>query len=603
MGGFDVVLGNPPWERIKLQEKEWFAAQGRIDIANAPNAAARKRLIEALKTEDPPLWQAFQEAKREAEGTSHLVRHSDRYPLCGRGDVNTYTVFAELMRTVTGPVGRTGCIVPSGIATDDTTKYFFQDLMDQRSLASLYDFENREKIFPAVDSRMKFCLLTLAGLGRPNEAGAEFIFFAHNTGDLRDPERRFTLAAEDIALLNPNTRTCPIFRTRRDAEITKGVYSHMPILGKATVASENEWSLAIPQGTFHQTNDAHLLHSQRDLSNRRAIEQPDGGWLVSSKAYRRVFEGRLIWLYDHRAASSGISEENVARSGVTIEIDEASKCNVNVLAKPRYWAESTICEERIPATYSDGYVLVFKDVTSATNARTMIAAFIPRVGILYSLRALFFAGHTPVEKMCFGANLNAFVFDFLCRLKTPGNHITDYIIRQLPVLRPGIYARSCPWHPELTAGSWIAERVRRLSCTAIDMEPMLQEVDGLAEIEKWEPIERATMRSELDAAFFHLYGITREDVDYIMEAFPIVKRKDIKEHGEYRTKLRILEFYDEMAQTMKKHESQAGHSEASAEQEKSAKPSLTPYQAFCQRKRLEGHSFEEISAMWKARNE
>ena len=93
-GGFDVVLGNPPWERIKLQEKEWFAAR-RPEIANAPNAAARRRMIEALHDEDTALYAAFLDDRRKAEGESHFVRSSDRYPLCGRGDVNTYAIFAE----------------------------------------------------------------------------------------------------------------------------------------------------------------------------------------------------------------------------------------------------------------------------------------------------------------------------------------------------------------------------------------------------------------------------------------------------------------------------------------------------------------------------
>jgi hypothetical protein len=208
VGGFDVVLGNPPWERIKLQEKEWFAAH-RPDIAAAANAAARHQMIKALSTEDPALYGTFLEARRQAEGESHLVRASGCYPLCGRGDVNTYTIFAETNRLLLAPTGRVGCIVPSGIATDDTTKYFFQELMETRSLASLCDFENRSGLFPDVDSRMKFCLLTLTGPQRPAVHGAEFVFFAHSTEDLHDEQRRFTLAAEDLALLNPNTRNLP----------------------------------------------------------------------------------------------------------------------------------------------------------------------------------------------------------------------------------------------------------------------------------------------------------------------------------------------------------------------------------------------------------
>src|SRR5690606_13529357 len=229
-GGFDVVLGNPPWERVKLQEKEWFAARD-PEIAAAPNAAARKKLIAALKSENPDMYAQFLADLRRAEGESTLLRNSGRYPLGGRGDVNTYPVFTELMRNAIAPRGRVGVIVPTGIATDDTTKHLFGDLVERRSLVSLFDFENRRGIFPGVHRSYKFSLLTLSGDDRPVDQ-AEFVFFAHEVSDVEDQTRRLTLSAEDFALLNPNTKTCPVFRTRRDAEITKSIYRRVPVLVK-----------------------------------------------------------------------------------------------------------------------------------------------------------------------------------------------------------------------------------------------------------------------------------------------------------------------------------------------------------------------------------
>ena len=201
-GGFDVVLGNPPWERIKLQEKEWFAER-RPDIANAPNAAARRRMIAALKGQDPALYTAFLEDKRKAEGESHLVRDSEYYPLCGRGDVNTYAIFAELNHTLINVQGRVGCIVPSGIATDDTTKFFFQSLVESQTLVSLFDFENRRGIFPGVHKSYKFCLLTLTGSDRSVKRGTEFAFFLFGVEGLRDEERRFTLSVRGYCSAQP----------------------------------------------------------------------------------------------------------------------------------------------------------------------------------------------------------------------------------------------------------------------------------------------------------------------------------------------------------------------------------------------------------------
>lgn len=159
-GGFDVMLGNPPWERIKLQEQEFFASRD-PEIAHAPNKAARERLIRELPQRNPDLWREFQDAKHAAEAQGKFLRGAERFPLTARGDINTYAVFAELARRLVNSKGGAGIIVPTGIATDDTRKYFFSDLVEKQALVSLYDFENREAIFPAVHRSYKFCLLTL----------------------------------------------------------------------------------------------------------------------------------------------------------------------------------------------------------------------------------------------------------------------------------------------------------------------------------------------------------------------------------------------------------------------------------------------------------
>ncbi|WP_211204547.1 Eco57I restriction-modification methylase domain-containing protein [Ammonifex degensii] len=227
-GGFDVVLCNPPWERIKLQEEEFFATRD-PKIANALNKAERRRLIKALPATNPALWEEYQEAKHAAEAQSKFLRASGRFPLTARGDINTYSVFAELFSQLLRPGGRTGVVLPTGIATDDTNKHFFAHLVETGRLVSLYDFENREGIFPAVDSRYKFSLLTMRGQGE-EKTPLRFAFFLTRTEQLRDGRRVFEMSPEDLALFNPNTRTCPVFRTREDAELTKKIYRRVPVL-------------------------------------------------------------------------------------------------------------------------------------------------------------------------------------------------------------------------------------------------------------------------------------------------------------------------------------------------------------------------------------
>lgn len=265
-GGFDVVLGNPPWEQLQLDPREFFAVP-RPDIAEAQHMVARERAISALEQDDPDLFRMFADERRRMDGTQHFVHDSGRFPLTSYGRLNSAPLFAELGTRIMGSMGRTGMIVPSGIVTGSFNQYFFRSLVDEQALVNLYNFENREKLFPEIDSRMKFCPLTLTSPARPAKHGAEFAFFLLRTSDLTDKERRFTLSAEDFALLNPNTRTCPIFRTRRDAEITKAIYQRVPVLVDETRSEAgNPWGF---QGMLmFMMNTASALFCTREQLER-----------------------------------------------------------------------------------------------------------------------------------------------------------------------------------------------------------------------------------------------------------------------------------------------------------------------------------------------
>jgi len=262
--GFDCVIGNPPWERIKLQEREFFSLPA-PHIATATNAAKRRKMVAKLESADPALHQRYQDALAAADALLTYCRRSGAYPLTGKGDINTYAVFAELAMNIVGPHGRVGLLTPSGIASDNTTKDFFAAVAENNRLIRLYDFENRTKqFFPDVDNRFKFCIINFGGEQTKHEQ-ADYVFFAHQMEDLEDRKRHITLSGDDIKLLNPNTRTCPIFRTKRDAEITKAIYRRVPVLiNEAAERTGNPWGISFLR-MFDQTNDAELFHEAADL--------------------------------------------------------------------------------------------------------------------------------------------------------------------------------------------------------------------------------------------------------------------------------------------------------------------------------------------------
>lgn len=227
-GGFDAIIGNPPWDRMKLQEVEWFAER-KPDIAKAARAADRKRLIAQLKTDHDPLWQDYLEAQAAAETGSRLARECGDYPLLSGGDINLYSLFVERAQALTHPRGVVGLLCPSGIAADKGAAAFFRSISTTGRLAALFDFENRKGLFPDVHSRFKFSALIFGGAQRTVDA-ARCAFYLHTLEDAADPGRILTLTAQDFAAVNPNTGSAPIFRTRRDADITTAIYRRQPVL-------------------------------------------------------------------------------------------------------------------------------------------------------------------------------------------------------------------------------------------------------------------------------------------------------------------------------------------------------------------------------------
>lgn len=544
-GGFTCLLGNPPWERVKLQEQEFFAARD-PEIVKAPNAAARTKRISALAVDDPPLHQAFQNEKRRAEGASHLLRMSGRYPLNGRGDVNTYAVFAELFRSLTGPNGRSGVIVPTGIATDATTQYFFKDLVTSRSLAALYDFENRAAIFPAVDSRMKFCLLTMAGR-EEHEDAASFAFFLHDPAQI--DTHCFALTPDEITLLNPNTGTCPIFRTRRDAEITLGIYRRVPVLiNEAKVAAGdpdgNPWGVSF-MTMFHMSNDSHLFRTRDQLEA--------DGWTLRGNIFHRgndqmlpLYQGIMCGLLDHRNAEILRSLTAQKRQNQPSYLTDEDKKHADRFAIPIYWIKQSAVDGCL-RSHPDRWLTGFSNVTSPTNERTMIPSHLTRSGVGHSY-PLFMSN----DKALLLAVLASLPLDYIARQKVAGVNLTYSYVNQFPVLTPTRLRGGADWTSGVTLPDWVLDRLRELTYTAWDMTPFAEDLgdfDADGRVNPpfvWDPERRFWIRAELDAAFFHLYGIVRDDVDYIMDTFPIVRRKDEAAHGEYRTKRVILELFDAM---------------------------------------------------------
>ena len=685
-GGFDCVLGNPPWERIKLQEQEFFASENRL-VAEAKNKAERAQRIDWLAqgmlarhlypelqhapdeaAQEKETYARFTTARRIAEAASafaHLkAEQGGRYPLTGVGDVNTYALFAETIAQVTANHGRAGFIVPTGIATDNSTKAYFSQIVATGRLVSLYDFRTGPRLFSEIHQSYKFCLITLGEADK-----SDLLFFALGLDELRDNAKKLSLDAADYALLNPNTLTCPVFRSRRDAELTKQIYTRVPVLIREARDGEpevNPWGLRFST-MIDMSNDSHLFASE------------------TGPCHLPLYEAKMFHQYDHRWVTYGDDE-------VTVDIAFADKRNPAYAVRPRYWVEARevylrtanlpkglltalrernqtaivlalahlmfagwlsrryrtadeamrnlypewcafvevqlfarylaptqlgVCAdmppsqqclephylaaspideiregpregtawyqadagavatllgvtwgypflpdtlpslddetaaldfaERLLEAASPKWFIGFRNIARATDERTVIASVLPQAGT-GNTAPLIDAAPAPSLNAALLANLDSLVLDYTARQKVGGTHLSYAYVRQFPILAPQSYSDA-----DL---DFIVPRVLELTYTTHDLKPWAEALGHNGSPFPFDPDRRAQVRSELDAYYAHLYGLTREDLRYILdpaavmgenypsETFRVLKQNEEREFGEYRTQRLVLEAWD-----------------------------------------------------------
>ncbi len=544
-GGFDVVVGNPPWERVKLQEQEFFAARS-PEIANASNKAAREGLIKKLAaapegSAQRALSDAFTAAKREAEAISEFVRvageDGGRFALTGRGDVNTYALFAELFTGLTRD--HAGVILPTGIATDSTTAPFFAHLVREKRLASLVDFENRERLFPSVYYRVKFCLLTL---GR-NVAEGRFAFFLTDPRQLAEPERNFRLSLDQIAAINPNSHTSPVFRSRVDADLTAKIYGNVPVLideGKGTAG--NPWGVRFAT-MLHMANDSHLFRTAAQLTEV-GFAHASVNWENGPERFVPLYEAKMIHQFDHRWAGYDAAGENSADASGAEKSDPAWE------PRPRYWVPDSVVTSSLDALgWHRNWLMGWRDIANVVNERTMIACIFPRGAVGHS-EPLFFLDQEAPLWSAFCANMNSMILDFVARQKVGGTHVTYGYLKQFPVLPPTFYTA-----PRL---SFIMLRVLELTYTSHRMAPFASDLGYDGPPFAWVEDRRVHLRADLDAFFARAYGLSRDELRYIVdpadvkgldypsETFRVLKERELRQFGEYRTRRLVLEAWDRM---------------------------------------------------------
>lgn len=474
--GFNMAIGNPPWNIIKPNSQEFFSNYDSKFRSYKKQKA--KEVIENLcKTE--MIKKEWERYKRNFRKQSDFFRISNKYPNLGRGDINSFKLFLEQFFNLVNTGGQISIIIPSGIHTDAGCMNMRELFFDSTKIRYLYGFENRMKLFP-IDSRFKFDLLEAMKGSKTEFFKAGFML--HNPEILpRLEQDALNLPLDLIRRFSPDTLSIMEFKSQREINTVNKIYALNPFLGQYL---EDTWNI-----TFG--NELHMTKYSSLLIPIEKIIDID---LLNSE-YLLLYEGKTIHHFTHK------------------------------FSKPRYCVEEKLWVGEIGKNRGrsfdyNKYRIAIRYQASSTNERTLISTIIPKNLLCgHSLIVNRVSSNIRLREMVFlSALLNSFCQDYVLRLKVSAN-INIYHIEQLAL-------------PRLSNGNWyfdeIIIRTTKLICITEEFAELWQEVMEA----KWMPEssvtdekERMQLRAEIDALVAHLYGLNKDEFEYILSTFPLVKQE------------------------------------------------------------------------------
>ena len=364
------------------------------------------------------------------------------------------------------------------------------------------------------------------------------------------------LTSADFIRVNPNTGAAPIFRTKRDAELTTRIYSQHPVLvNRSSGTGKKVWPVRYVR-MFDMTNDSDKFLTRGELAAQGWKPAPLNRWVKGTLEAVPLYEGKMVQMYDHRAADVVMNQGNLHRPAQQEAISDEAKIRLDRFPTPQFWVTSS----DVDGTWQGDWSLAIKSITAPTNMRTMITGLVPKSGVGNSMALLLpelnAAGDRTFLSLLL-ANMASHVFDFALRQKVQGQNLNWFILEQLPVIAPAAFERAIGG---VKIAAFIRTEVLALTYTAHDMAPFARDlgyVDGNGQVKPpfvWDADDRRYRMARLDALFMHLYGVSREDAAYILSTFPIVREKDQAAFGAYRTCDLILAYMERFAHGRLSHE-------------------------------------------------
>lgn len=482
-----VVLGNPPWEKLRFEERAFFRPVCPA-ISAISQKNKREKEIKKLAVNWLELLEYYQLLQDDYASVKKEIPKHPLLKVSLVGELNTYAMFAELASRLTEKDGFAAIIVKSALVTSTCYSSCFRHFVNQGSLSEVFLFDNREKLFQ-IDSREKFCVLFFGG----EHAGGIKVHYGLTKQEQILSSVPINVTSEELELINPETGLLPNVADSKEFSFLLRTHRSLSVFAKE-----------FPKCHFGRL--VHLTAHAEHISTK------------SEKTRVPIYEGKFIEQYDNRFSTfAGMSADERYQAKASARRQPGDSFVAPKLAPEcRYFIDKKFWESFLDR-YDQPYSLCWRSLTSPTNQRTMIASIIPSMPTCQSVQLL---QTTPVEDLLMILALfNSKVFDFFVRLKMGGIDLTQSVVRQIPVPFREAWNSMVTLHGvDYTA----LDAVRALERLLYRNEPDLCGLwDGVPEIKNADNYFKtaADVREEIDKIIFQMYGLTSAEEKMVRNSF------------------------------------------------------------------------------------
>jgi len=482
---FDVILGNPPWEKIRFEERKFFSGI-MDDIATISQKSSRNGAIDKLKENMPILFKWRNDVSSDYSKMKSVTYTHPCLKYSLAGEFNTYSMFTELALNMLTSDGCAGLLVKSTLVTAPVHKKLFAHLLSKKAIDSIFMFDNSQKIF-SIDSREKFIVLIMKV--------SKKMSFSFCTGLKKAAElcsvAPINLTNEEILSINPSSNTIPNVNDNAEISFLKDIHSRL-----------RSFADIYPDCHFGR-----LIHL---TAHSKYIDK------APSSDNTPIYEGKFIEQYDGRYATfKGVEiDKKYAAKASAIKIlvsDDGSK----ELPECRYFVQNDLWEKYIQQ-YPNEFSLCWRSLTSPTNKRTMISMILPTCPTCQSIQML--QTKQYVDLVMLLGLFNSIPFDYIVRIKMPGLDLTQSVIKQIPVPSVEDYHRLIAFNGyNASIQDHILSHIIFLLKTDDRLQPLCNKIHTVYTVDS---ISTTVAKKNLDTLFKEAYSLSDEEYRKIIKSFP-----------------------------------------------------------------------------------